>query len=145
RTRLDITDQGFAHRHGQQRMRVAVDLQARQLYSVELTFERVGTRLRRLDWHPRTSCRGISRRLANRDTEVGEHAAYIACFGVDPLFELAERGGLFALDLVERQRDACEHAGGLLVRRRYDRFIDGRWQRLFVRHWWYDRCGVHRF
>src|SRR4029077_1562481 len=126
-------------------MRVAVDLQARYLYAVELAFERVGTRLRRPDWHPRASRRGISRRLGNSDTEVGEHAAYIACFAVDPLFELTERGGLLALDLVERQRDACHHAGGLLVRRRYERVIDGRWRRLFGCHWRHDRWGGHRF
>src|SRR6476646_5649558 len=116
-------------------MRVVIDLQARHVYAVELALERVGTRLRRLDWHPRDACRGISGRLGNSDTEVGEHAAHIACSGVDPLFEIAERGRLLALDLVERQRDAGEHAGSLLVRRRCDRVIDGRWQRLYGRHW----------
>ena len=61
----------LAHRHVDQRERVAVDLRARDVDAVELALEGAGARLRRAQRHVRAAARGAGRRLGDIDAEIG--------------------------------------------------------------------------
>src|SRR5450759_556200 len=106
RTHIHFADHRFAYRNGNQRVAVTVDLRARVIDAIELALERAGARMRRFDRHERTADRGVLWRLADIDTQVSEHAKHAARLAVDLLFQIGQRGGLPALDFVERKRDA---------------------------------------
>src|SRR4029079_18438301 len=102
RTHVDLTDDRLAHRHSDQCVRVAVDLRARDIYAVKLTFEGTGTGLWWFDWNERATDGSVASRSDRINPEICEHASHAAGLRIDTLFKIREGGRLRLLDFIQR-------------------------------------------
>src|SRR5262249_910397 len=97
RSHFYFTDYRFAHRDGDQRPAVTVDLRASHIDAIKLTLEVVSGLLDRNK--PRCS---FGRCAAGVNSKVGQHTVHLTGSRVDMILDFSKRRGLLLLDLVER-------------------------------------------